>query len=53
MDTSDNRNKQAHGLNPLNSSHPIVRPFTSHLTILSLCRISIEASKDETQTSSL
>lgn len=50
MDTSDKRNKQAHGLNPLNSSPPIVRPFSSHLTILSLSCISTEASKDETQT---
>lgn len=48
MDTSDNRNNQAHGHNPLNSTPPIVRPFTSHLAILSCC-ISTEASKDEMQ----
>lgn len=49
MDISDKRNKQAHGVNPLNSSPPVVRPFTSHLTILSLYCISTEASKDETR----
>lgn len=48
MDKSGKRNKQAHGLNPLNSSPPTGRPFTRHLTILSLCCIPIEAIKDET-----
>lgn len=48
MDTSGKTTKQTHGLNPLISSRPIRRPFTRHLTILSLCCIPIEAIKDET-----